>query len=70
MRLCRRSNGQGLLADKCGEKEKLSKVSTLDTGQMTVPLTEQENLEKEPVWEEGVRSSILDIAMNYGDLLP
>lgn len=42
----------------CGEKEKLSKVSTLDTGQMTVPLTEQENLEKGQVWEEGVRSSI------------
>lgn len=40
------------------EKEKLPKVSTLDTGQMTVPLTEQENLEKGQVWEEGVMSSI------------
>lgn len=50
------------------KEEKLSKVSTLDTGQMTVPLTEQENLEKGQVWEEGQEFNILD--MNYGDLLP
>lgn len=49
------------------EKEKLPKVSTLDTGQMTVPLTEQENLEKGHVW--GHEFNILDITMNYGDLL-
>ena len=52
------------------EKEKLAKVSTLDTGQMTVPLNRARELGKGPgLGRRGHEFNILDIAMNYGDLL-